>query len=343
VSLVVTCQTAGLVAERTMTWQLGADEREGHSSPGVRAGSTDWYFAEGDTGFATYFALLNLSNTTSHVQVDYLHSDGNLYSATVDIGPYARATVAPPAWLPLGSFGVHIHATTQLAAERSVYGGPNWTLGTNGVGANIPLINTYLSEGATGSFWDTYILIANPSSTTTANVWLAFLQENGQLNWQFVAVGPHSRQSVMVDTVPGMASANFRTEVRSDIPVVAERVTYWPGSAGAGALSASLSGVQPTGTAGSVSPEPSLGFNPYTARRPRAPARLLGRYQVVTEGDPAGDRERALAATTPDDGVVSPKGGGTKTTTTSTSSSGATTNDAGSSTWYGAHLTGGKP
>src|SRR5262249_35204177 len=160
--------------------------------------------------------------------------------------------------------GAHLHASTLIAAERSMYGGANWTLGTNGVGSTTPLINTYLAEGVTGPFWDTYILIANPSNTATANVWLAFLTESGSLTWQFVAIAPHSRQSILVDLVPGMANANFRTEVRStDLPVVAERVTYWPGASGGGSsvLAQSLMGATPTGDAGTVSHEPSLGFN----------------------------------------------------------------------------------
>jgi hypothetical protein len=324
VSLVVICQTAGLAAERTMTWQLGADEREGHSSPGVPVSSTDWYFAEGDTGFFTYFPVLNFAGTTSHVQVDYLHANGNLYSQTVDIPPYSRVTVIPPSTLPLGSYGVHLHATTSVAAERSVYGGTNWELGTNGVGSTAPLMNTYLPEGATGSFYDTYILIANPSNTATAHVWLAFINEAGsQPTWQAVTLAPHSRQSVLVDLVPGMSAANFRTEVRStDIPVVAERVTYWPGVAGSNALGPNGGATDAaTGNAGTVSPEPSLGFNPYTTTRPRAPAAALGRYQSVTEGQSVGP---------------------VPATTTNTASPEATTNDTGTG-WYGAHLTGGRP
>jgi hypothetical protein len=331
-----------IVVERTMTWALGADQNtqvEGHSSPGSPVGSNTWYFAEGDTGFATFLALLNLDNATSSVHIEYLHANGTAYPVDVTIPPYSRATVSPPGWLPLGSFGYRITANTQLVAERSMYGGTNWTLGTNGVGATTPRALWYFSEGSTGSFWDTYILLSNPSTTTTANVWLAFIRDDGQLFWQFVAVAPNQRQSVLVDTVPGVTAAIFRTEVRSDQPVMAERTTYWPGSSQSAAFAAMMS-TAPTGEAGVVSSEPSLGFNPYTTRRPRAPANL-DLYHVVTQGDPASDTARALAAAPADDGTTKTKGGTIKTL--STSPTGATTNDVGSSGWYGAHLTGGRP
>jgi hypothetical protein len=319
-----------IVAERTMTWAMGADQNgqvEGHSSPGQPGTnlSTDWYFAEGDTGFATFFALFNLYSPTSHVQIDYLLASGGIVSQTVDICGFCRVTVTPPSTLPLGSFGAHIHATYPLAAERSVYGGPNYTLGTNGVGVSAPRPTWYFAEGATGSFFDTYVLIANPSATN-ANVWLAFIREDGQLFWYNVQVAPNQRQSVLVDTVPGVTAANFRTEVRSDVPVVAERVTYWPGQTNASLLAASLTGHAPTGEAGLVSREPTLGFNPYTTLRPRAPALTLGFYQSVTDGESIGE-----------------PGKGTAATPATNATTGATTNDVNSGGWYGAHLTGGRP
>ena len=106
-------------------------------------------------------------------------------------------------------------------------------------------------------------------------------------------------------------------------------------------LAASLMGTAPTGEAGSVSREPSLGFNPYTARRPRAPS-TLDLYHVVTQGDPGNDSARALSAAPADDGTTTTTKGGT-TKAISATPTGATTNDVGSSGWYGAHLTGGRP
>jgi hypothetical protein len=225
--------TTPVVVERTMTWQVGADEREGHSSPGSPVGATTWYFAEGDTGFSTYLALLNLASTTATVRVDYLHQNGTVYPQTVTIGANLRTSVTPPPSVPAGSFGYRITSTTgePIVAERSMYGGANWTLGTSGVGQSSLTNVWFFEEGGTASIWDTFILLANPGSTT-ANVWIAFIRDDGALYWQFVAVAPGQRQTVSVDGVPGVTSAGFRTEVRSDVPIIAERATYWPATTG---------------------------------------------------------------------------------------------------------------
>jgi hypothetical protein len=97
-------------------------------------------------------------------------------------------------------------------------------------------------------------------------------------------------------------------------------------------------GTTATGDAGTVSPEPSLGFNPYTTTRPRAPALTLGFYQSVTEGQPLG--EAAIAAAS---AAISGKKLGSQTDTPAAMTSPAATTNDFSGGWYGSHLTGGRP
>src|SRR5581483_9129283 len=132
-------------------------------------------------------------------------------------------------------------------------------------------------------------------------------------------LAPNQRKTVFVDNVPGMASTGFRTEVYSDAPIVAERVTYWPGDGSAFSLAASLTGSDKPATTGVRSAEPTLGFNPYLTRPPHigSPPTM---YHTVTQGEPGGDRERALAAQAP-----------ATTNATDSGSAGATTNDVTSS------------
>jgi hypothetical protein len=331
-----------IVAERTMTWQLGADEREGHSSPGSPIGSTTWYFAEGDTGFSTYLALLNLDATQANVRVEYLHENGTAYTQNVTVPAYSRATVAPLAGMPLGSFGYRITSTTgeSIVAERSMYGGTNWTLGTSGVGTPTTSTTWFFEEGTTGSFWDTYILLANPSAST-ANVSLKFTRDDGAVFVSTLALAPNQRQSVLVDTVAGMSSANFRTEVTSNVGIVAERATYWPGASGSSALAASLTSTASSSDATASSTEPSLGFNPYTTRPPHA-GRQPALYHVVTRGEPGGELERELAAQAAADQTDSSASPSAATAGPAAATTPGATTNAVSGTWYGAHLTGGR-
>ena len=340
-----------IVVERTMFWQT--DRREAHSSPGIPSTdlSMNWYFAEGSTGFNTYLALGNPYSYAAPTTIQYLHENGSVYSESVTVPASGRLTVPAPAWLPMGSFGYRITSTVvPIVAERSMYGGTNWTVGTAGVGVKAPATNWIFQEGATGTFWDTYILLANPSSTQ-ASVWLALRPDSGSsIVWHNVLVPANSRRSVNVNLVPGMPGTVFRTEVISDYPVVAERVTYWPGASsgmmamqssggesmqlGTDSANANASGSAETSAVTNTSralPSPRVNLSPYTTLRRAVPVKL---YQTLTFGEPAGQVERDLANKTLKNEAID--GEIFRATPFDTSSL------TSSSSWYGGHLTGGR-
>src|SRR6185369_5615701 len=76
-SAVVECTNCtgeqGIVVERTMTWS-DTRKRGGHNSQGVLAPATNWYLAEGTTGFfQTFILIANPDPTqTANVEVTYL-------------------------------------------------------------------------------------------------------------------------------------------------------------------------------------------------------------------------------------------------------------------------------
>ena len=88
----------------------------------------------------------------------------------------------------------------------------------------------FLAEGATGAFFDLYVLIANPGSTD-ASVTAQFAKPDGTIVTQTYTVRAHSRFSVYVDGVPGLENAAVATTLTSTnaVPIVAERAMYWPG------------------------------------------------------------------------------------------------------------------
>jgi YD repeat-containing protein len=345
-----------IAVERTMFWET--DRRESHSSPGLPGAdlSMNWYFAEGSTGFNTFVALGNPYSYDTPVTVQYLHENGATYSESITLPAFSRRTVQAPGWLPLGAFGYRITSTVvPIVAERSMYGGTNWTVGTAGVGFKAPATNWVFQEGATGSFWDTYILLANPSSTQ-ASVWLALRPDSGSsIVWHNVLVPANSRRSVNVNLVPGMPGTVFRTEVISDYPVVAERVTFWPGVSG-GSMSMQsggdpmLLGTEGANAIGSANeaaigsaineglrgnpralPSSRINLSPYTSLRRALPVNL---YQTLTPGIPAGPVERDLAEKALKNEAV---GGDLFQATPFDASS---LSSGGS--WYGGHLTGGR-
>ena len=65
------------------------------------------------------------------------------------------------------------------AAERAMYfGTPTFSGGHESAGVTRPSTNWFLAEGATGSFFTTFVLLSNPNATP-AVVTLTYLREGG--------------------------------------------------------------------------------------------------------------------------------------------------------------------
>ncbi len=93
-----------------------------------------------------------------------------------------------------------------------------------------------LSEGATGSFFDTDVIIANPQSAA-APVRIIFTNELGGVIMQDRTLLPMSQTRIKLDEVPGIEDASISTMVISisGVPLVVERTMRW-GASGYGAL-----------------------------------------------------------------------------------------------------------
>jgi hypothetical protein len=98
-----------------------------------------------------------------------------------------------------------------------------------------PAIIYYLAEGATGPFFDTDLLLANPNAVP-APVTLTFLLEGGGTITQSRTLAPTSRTTIAVDEVSGLEAAAFSTMVTSTEghAIAVERTMRW-GSGGYGA------------------------------------------------------------------------------------------------------------
>jgi autotransporter-associated beta strand protein len=121
-------------------------------------------------------------------------------------------------------------------SEGSVVGVDEATYGISyvgGTGNDVTLTRydaTYfLSEGATGAFFDTDLLIANPHNAV-ADVSVEFYREDGELEGFLYHIAPESRITIRVDELEGMESATFSTIVRSNNPalnLIVERTMRW--------------------------------------------------------------------------------------------------------------------
>ena len=94
----------------------------------------------------------------------------------------------------------------------------------------------FLAEGATGDFFDMFVLLANPT-TTAADVEVRYLLTTGEVLTKTYVVAPESRRTIYVDdeTFPGLGQALVNTTlscaITSTVPIVVERSMWFPGPA----------------------------------------------------------------------------------------------------------------
>jgi hypothetical protein len=100
--------------------------------------------------------------------------------------------------------------------------------GNDVVLANVSPITYFLSEGATGTFFDEDVLIANPN-TVPAPVTMTFFLTGGGTVVHNVTVPAQSRLTVAVDEIDGLQNASASVEVLSNsrLTLAVERTMFW--------------------------------------------------------------------------------------------------------------------
>jgi hypothetical protein len=224
-----------LAVERTMSW-----DKTGYGGHGGSAISPNrrWLFAEGSQGYFDTFVLLANDNASdAHVTAKFLVEGGSPVTYPVTVPAHKRVTIYAgdiPAIVNT-SFGIDVSADVPITAERSMYfphGGPRiFEGGHESAGANATSTGWILAEGATGPFFECYILLSNPGGTD-AHVRLNYMlprDDSDQLVAQDVTVPANSRTTIDVETVsPLLANTPVSTLVSSDVGIIVERSMYWP-------------------------------------------------------------------------------------------------------------------
>jgi subtilisin-like proprotein convertase family protein len=221
-----------LAIERTMSWD--ARGYGGHGG-GAVSPATRWLFAEGAQGFLkTYILLANDNAKDVPVTVKFLLEGGGVVTHVVNVPARSRETIDAGSLPGVvdRSFGLDITAQAPIIAERAMY----FSMGTDrlfdggheSAGVNETSTRWFLAEGATGPFFDCFVLLSNPNNAP-ARVRLTYLLSDGATYVQDVTIAPNSRETINVETVaPLLANAAVSTTVTSDIGIVAERAMYWP-------------------------------------------------------------------------------------------------------------------
>ncbi len=263
-----------LAVERTMFWDR-TGYYGGHTGSAVAEPATRWYFGEGSQGFFdTYVLLANSGNTDAHVTVTFLLDGEGLAPVVgqVQVPARTRSTIGAMDYPELAdkSFAIIVDADAPIIAERAMYFGqvPFWAGGHESAGVTALSRTWLLAEGATGTFFDNYVLVGNPGETD-AEVTFTFLLANGSVvvgtphrengATGLGRVGARSRFTLDVenaglrlDVLAGdpaqLSDAAVSVKVEASEPVVVERAMYWPGNFTTWAEAHNSFGITETGT-----------------------------------------------------------------------------------------------
>ena len=237
VSTVITANTGGVVAERTMFW--GDQFYGGHTGKAIERTGTTWYLAEGaaNSFFTTFVLLANASSTPATATVTFLLEPSGTFTKSYSVPANSRVTIYTNEVQDAGggrplngrSFSTQVTSDAPIAVERSMYftNSRVWNGGHEAAAVPTPRTNWYVAEGATGSFFNTFLLLANPNgSPTTATI--RYLLPGGQVVTRTQSLAAFSRTTISVnDVVP---NTEVSMDVSAPLGIIVERAMYWPGS-----------------------------------------------------------------------------------------------------------------
>jgi hypothetical protein len=227
-----------VVADRTMTWD--ATHYGSHAETGVWPSGT-WYFAEGATHgpFDLFYLVQNPASTPARVDVTYLLPSGEPIRRSYSVGAQSRFTIWVDREDPLlaaAEVSAVFVSDLPIVVERAMYltrDGRLFLAGHDSAGVPSPGTQWFLAEGATGEFFDLFVLVAN-AETRAADVRVTYLLPDGNTIVRTLQISPQSRTTIWVDLedpLLAVASAvSTIVESTNGTPILVERAMWWPGT-----------------------------------------------------------------------------------------------------------------
>lgn len=235
-----------IVVDRTMSWD--ASGYGSHSESAVVEPRAEWHIAEGAThsGLSLFYLIQNMSASPAEVEITYLLVAGPPVRRSYTVSANARFNVwvnaeaqSEPA-LRNAEMSAIVRSTNgvPIIVERAVYldtGGKLFGAGHEAAAIATPAARWFFAEGATGAYFDLFVLIANPD-TRPLDARATYLLPNGSTLTKTYTVAPLSRRTVWVDHEdPRLADTAVSTILESinGVPFTAERAMWWPGPSAA--------------------------------------------------------------------------------------------------------------
>ena len=209
------------------------NKREGSSSVGATAPSTDCFLSEGSTawGFTTYVLVENPNDQPTDVTLTYMTPTGPKTEPAFTMSANSRKTIRVNDALANTDFSTKVHGTRPIIASRSMYWGAGTPLGEachSSIGLTQAHMTFYLPDGQTSNGHETYTLVANPNPTA-ATVRVSYLPQGGGKTISFTdEIGAGSRKTYdMGDKIPSGRASVMVQSLDVARPIIVERSMYW--------------------------------------------------------------------------------------------------------------------
>jgi hypothetical protein len=229
-----------VAVERSMDWTDGSESapQGSHAESGIPSPQTRWYFAEGDTSgrFDLFYLLQNPGTAPATVRITYLRRAPLApIVRTYAVEPASRRTI--PVDVEPGLEAHEVSATIEsdrpILAERAMYySRPDQVFSGGAASVGLPALATewFVPEGATGGFFDLYLLVGNPNATAAQLEVRYLLADGTSLTKPYVAAA-QSRLTVSVkgeDSQLAAAAVSIVVRSTNAVGVVVERAMWWP-------------------------------------------------------------------------------------------------------------------
>ena len=207
-----------IVGQTSRTW--------GHDSIGTTSPAKEWYLAEASTApnEESWILVQNPNVTPANVTLNYVTSSAVKEMPPDIVEGNSRKTYDVAVALPsTPGISVEVKSDIPVVAEKAVYGN-NRTWAHESIGVSKPSKVWYLAEGCTAAGFEGRVAVMNPGNSD-ADVTLTYMTPSGPVAGPAETIPANSRTSYDISAnVPDEWSVS--TEVKSDVPVVAERAMF---------------------------------------------------------------------------------------------------------------------
>jgi hypothetical protein len=234
-----------LVVDRRMEWGAGLYSMSAERAIASPSGS--WHFAEGATGpFNLFYLIQNPTGAPVQVNATYFRAHGapplaktysvpalSRFSIWVNLETFDGFSGHP---LQVGEISASFSSLSPVIVERAMYldtYGLPLGVGHASAGVTTASQDWFLAEGATGDWFDEFILLSNPN-LQHATVDIAYLLEGGTTISKQYQVEPRSRRTIWVGegaeerSDARLFNVSLSARIHSTVPIVAERSMWWP-------------------------------------------------------------------------------------------------------------------